>query len=283
MYRVVLKRAAVVCGFLGAALFLAASPAGALSISGFSVVLGATNSANDTYTAHTHNDSAASGSAWEPSGTVVVGTTAGAAAHYSSNLWADGDWGSEHNVSTTNSYDISMTWDAAAGIEYELTIDSLFKGVLHRVDDGYWDQSSASVSAVSVTLNGAIVPSLATTAQSLTSGYDNAEHAFSENGSHTLSGLTGSTTLAFGVSWTSNVDNTGGGEAAVLLGKDEAGGPVAGVSVGEYAALATPRDIAQDGHFINVTATVTAIPEPGTFALLSVGLLGLTFYTRRTS
>ncbi|MGE4609259.1 MAG: PEP-CTERM sorting domain-containing protein, partial [Myxococcota bacterium] len=64
-----------------------------------------------------------------------------------------------------------------------------------------------------------------------------------------------------------------------------------GVTGGEYGNLTGPgspglaRNMAEDGHFIDVTATVTsvaAIPEPGTALLLAVGLVGIAAQRRRS-
>jgi hypothetical protein len=121
-------------------------------------------------------------------------------------------------------------------------------------------------------------------------GYYDASVAFSEVGNSSLTGLTGTTVLNFSVSWESNADNLLDDETAVLLGQDEAGGPVFGVVAGEYGNLTgagspgPARDINLDGHFIDVLATVTevAVPEPGLAYLLAAGVVVIAAGRRRS-
>jgi hypothetical protein len=133
-----------------------------------------------------------------------------------------------------------------------------------------------------MSINGSVSVPHSTSAQLLALGYYSENQSFSEAGSSSLTGLSGTTTLNFVVDWTSGADNTQNDEAAVLLGLNEAGGPVGGVSAGEYGALSPARVAADDGHFITVSATVTAIPEPGTLVLLGMGLAGLAAHRRRS-
>ncbi|MEO1935755.1 MAG: PEP-CTERM sorting domain-containing protein [Myxococcales bacterium] len=151
-----------------------------------------------------------------------------------------------------------------------------------RDDDDFFGDSEASVSAVTVSIDGIVSVPHSTSAQLLALGFYDASQSFSEAGSSSLTGLSGTTTLNFVVDWTSSADNTGDDEAAVLLGLDEAGSPVSGVVAGEYGNLSPSRVAADDGHFINVSATVTAIPEPGTLVLLGMGLAGLAAHRRRS-
>lgn len=267
-----------VCSVVAVVLF-AASPAGALTISGLTISLGGTNSPDDLATSHTNNTS--STSILSSSGPIAdaVDAEVSAATRYASNLWADaGTFDPAENVITTNSYDLSLSISADAGTIYDITIDSLFQGILTRVNDSFFGESSAGVSAVSVTLNTAVQVEHGTSAQLLALDYYDETHSFSESGTSSLTGLSGTTNLVFAVTWDSNADNTEGDEAGVLIGLDEAGGPVSGVSSGEYGQLTSlppfaSRDSADDGHFITVTAKVTSVvPEPTTALLLATGL-----------
>ena len=135
------------CSVVAVVLF-AASPAGALTISGLTISLGGTTSPDDISTSHTNNTSATS--VLSSGGTVADAplATVSAATRYASNLWSDaGLFDPSENVITTNSYDLSMSVSADPGTIYDITIDSLFRGILNRVDDGFFDQSSAGVSA----------------------------------------------------------------------------------------------------------------------------------------
>ena len=86
-----------------------------------------------------------------------------------------------------------------------------------------------------------------------------------------LSGLSGATSLAFNAEWTSSL-RSNDDEVALLLGIDEANGPVGGVRAGEYAEY--PGQVeGDDGHFLKVTATnQSVIPEPSTGLLAAFGL-----------
>ncbi len=286
-------RSVCVRGIFATAVFLAAYPVGALTISGVTIAVAGTNSPDDTVTSHTNNTSATSILA---AGGIVADTVAAnvsAKTRYASNLWADaGLFDPAENVITTNSYDMSLSVNAGTGITYDIDIETVFQGILVREDeDGgcffCTQQSAAGVSAVQVEINSVVSVPHATSAQLLALGYYDASVAFSELGNSSLTGLTGTTNLSFNVIWTSNADNTEGDEAAVLLGLDEAGSPIGGVTGGEYGNLTGPgspgdaRDMNLDGHFIEVIATVTAIPEPSTALLLATGLAIIAVRRRR--
>lgn len=69
--------------------------------------------------------------------------------------------------------------------------------------------------------------------------------------------------------------NVGGGdEAAARFG---ANGPLSGATADDYPG---PGDVvdriqANDGHFVNVQATLLTVPEPGTLMLLGAGCAGI--------
>ncbi|MDG2333435.1 MAG: PEP-CTERM sorting domain-containing protein [Myxococcota bacterium] len=271
-------------GFLFLAFgLLLGSSAQALTISGVTIAPAGSNTADNAVNGGSSSNNTSAVSILTPGGTIVdsVGASVGAEGRYASNLWSDASF-TGVNAVTTNSYNLSLSVSADPGTFYDIAIVSLFQGVLVRDDDSFFGQSEASVSAVTVSINGSVSVPHSTSAQLLALGYYDATETFSEIGFSSLTGLTGITTLDFVVNWTSTADNSEDDESAVLLGLDEAGGPVSGVSAGEYGNLPSARDRNLDGHFINVSATVTAIPEPGTLVLLGMGLVGLAAHRRRS-
>lgn len=271
-------------GFLFLAFgLLLGSSAQALTISGVTIAPAGSNTADNAVNGGSSSNNTSAVSILTPGGTIVdsVGASVSAEGRYASNLWADASF-TGVNAVTNNSYNLSLSVSADPGTFYDITIESLFQGVLVRDDDSFFGQSEASVSAVTVSINGSVSVPHSTSAQLLALGYYDAAQTFSESGSSSLTGLTGITNLDFVVSWTSSADNSEDDEVAVLLGLDEAGGPVSGVTAGEYGNLTSPRNLDGDGHFLLVGATVTAIPEPGTLVLLGMGLLGLAAHRRRS-
>jgi hypothetical protein len=271
-------------------LWVSASAVQALTISGVTINVAGTNTGDNAVNGGTGSNNTSATSIVTPGGTVGDAETASVSAQtrYASNLWADGDTFSEVNAITTNSYEMSLSVSADPGTVYDITIDSLFQGILTRVDDSFCCDSQANVSAVEVTINSVVSVAHATSAQLLALDFYDETHSFFEAGTDTLTGRTGTTVLNFAVIWTSNADNTNGDESGVLIGMDEAGGPVGGVSAGEYGNLSAlppfaARDLNEDGHFLTVSATVTSvIPEPVTAVLLGMGLVGLAAHRRRS-
>jgi hypothetical protein len=282
------KRVVLLCGVLAVAGFLAASPAGALTISAVAITLDASNTPNPScgFSSSQCNSSAVSILGAGGNTPDAVFASMSGETRYASNVWSDGSFGSTP-ASTTNSYNMSLSITADAGTTYDIVIESLFSGVLQTVNDSTFGEAAASVSAVTVTLNSAVSVANGTSAQMIAMTYYTEQQGISQSGiNNTLTGQTGTTNLSFNVLWTT-LAHSNSDEAAVLLGLDEAGGPPgsSGVSVtaGEYPSLAA--GLSEDGHFLKVTATVTsvtAVPEPGTGVLLAMGLAGIVAQRRRS-
>jgi len=274
-------RSVCVRGIFATAVFLAAYPVGALTISGVTIDLGGSNTLDDTSSGSKGNTSETT--IVSPGGTVTDALAASMSAktRYASNLWAD-NVAADTVVTTTNSYDMSLSVSAGAGTTYDIIIDSLFSGAIQTVDECFlcFGKGAASVSAVEVVINSAVSVPHATSEQLIALGYYSHVVEFSETGTSSLTGLSGTTNLIFNVTWTSTA-HTAYDEAGVLLGQDEAGAP-AGVIASAYASLVPPRDMNDDGHFLTITANVTSvIPEPSTALLLATGLAILAARRRR--
>ena len=255
---------------------LLAAPVSAITIDGVTINLGvgATNSA-DTAAGNFANTSSIS--IIDSGGTTAdtVGATTVAQGRYAANSWVDICCLFNETAIRNHSYDLNLTISASAGTIYDLTVESVFEGLLKRFDDSTWGYGEASVGAVTVgmTVNGvSAVNSLGSGGFNLAYDWTNAETVISSFGSHSLTGLDGTTELGFSVVWSSSLESDDD-EVALLLGLDEANGPMGGVGVGEYDQ--TSRTAADDGHFIKVTSTVTSvsvIPEPSTGLLTAFGL-----------
>lgn len=275
-------------GLLCVASLFAAGSAQALSVAATSSALGAGNSADasaSTAANVSQVDVTAAGGATAD----VIGATETAGVRYSANAWADQVAFSGGNaVNLTHSYDVTFTINADAGTLYAVAIDSVFSGLIQAIDDDYWGEASAKVEnfAASMSVNGGVATSMGSLVPGsdylVALGYYGGSDAIGHTGADGLTDLSGLTTLAFNVSFDSQLYSDTD-EVGFLFGQDEAGAE-SGVEAGEYAG--TGRTIGDDGSFLGVTATVTSvnpIPEPGSFALLSIGLLGLAAYSRRTS
>ena len=264
-----------------AVVLLASAPAGALTISVTSLAPGDDNSVDSVDTNDAHTSAVEE---LESGGTVLdaVGVNESARVRYAANAWSDATFGN-NTVNLTHAYEVAFTVTADVGTVYDLEIDAAFSGLVQRVDDSYLGYGSASVSSVSIFMDqnstgATLVPSLETSGASVAYDYDDSAEVISDTGSTTLVGLSGTTQLTFSIEFTSTL-NSDSDEVGFVLGLPEAYGPASFVTTSEYGVeLAAGRDIAEDGHFLGVEATVTEvnpIPEPSTALLLALGLLGL--------
>ena len=223
-------------------------------------------------------------------GTVAdaVNASQTAGVRYTANSWADAAIGTSV-LNLTHSYDITLTFTADAGTVYDVAIDTVFSGLVQIVDDAYYGEGSAQAGAASVQMdqNGggaSTIGSLGTAGALVALGYYDDSAEVDSSGTHNLTGLTGTNVLTFNIAFTSQT-NSNYDEAGFLLGQDEAFGPTSGVAVSEYGTeAATGRLVADDGHFLSVSANVTSvnpIPEPATAPLLGLGLRLLGLHRKR--
>lgn len=82
-----------------------------------------------------------------------------------------------------------------------------------------------------------------------------------------LTGLSGNFQLILDFTWTASAFSNND-EGAVRLGLESS---ALGVSADDYPGPGS-RTLANDGHFVDVVATVTAVPEPSTALLIGLGL-----------
>lgn len=258
-------------GFLFLALgLLLGSSAQAFTISGVSAVTnpgdsGAISSGDingDSQTSVTN----AGGSTAE-----TVGATMTAGTRYGQFLAADNSWGNSY-ASSTADYTVTMniTPDDANTI-YDLQIDTTRLGALTLVDDDFYAccYSSADIGSVAGSVGGVADAGLSMGALGINSSPTNLE--IDQVASITLSGLSGNYTLVLDFVWTADAWSNNH-EGAVRLGLVGTG---SGVSADDYPGVGG-RTLAGDGHFVDVTATVTSvIPEPTTALLVGLGLAGL--------
>ena len=266
---------------------LAAFPAFALTISNVTITAGAGNTADATNFA---NAIASTTQVLDAGGSVIdaVSANENARVRYAANHWTDASLGLTQ-IDVSHEFDVSFRIDANPGTTYDITIDSLFSGVVQTIDDSFSGYASGYVGPVSVLMGvdgaGAVAaPEFDAAGAMIALGYyggcsgsssESWPAAFSQTGSKTLTGLVGTTDLTFNVSFASQ-DYSWTDEAGLLLGLDEAGGSTSGVEVSQYDALPTARDATGDGHFLGISATVTSvIPEPNTLLLLGMGLMGV--------
>jgi len=268
---------------LGAALWLGASPAGALSLSGLAVSLGGGNSAN------VFVNGASDKTLVRSSVGVVSSAATSFTTRYAAVVGADKDGapGSTTPSATLNaSYTITFQVNASLGQSWSVLLTTSLVGAMTIVSDGK-GAASATVGAVTGTASGAgslsgslglaapgTLDNQASPATSLDSGFNAASGA-------TISGVgTGAPqTVTLNFSWqmtaTTIPQGSSADEAAVRLGID---GALTNFSADNYPGPGA-RTLANDGQFVSATL----IPEPASMLMMFAGLVGLALLGRRTA
>ncbi len=265
------------CVLLAAAVLLAASPAGAITISGVSATLGAGNSPD---TLGSNNSNVSLAEVLDSGGTVAdaVSASVSAGVRYAANAWADkAAFTSEHDIDLTHEYDIMFTVTADPGIVYDVQFNSILKGLIVTEDDDSFGYAKTQLHEVTVTLGSVVQVDHGTSKQLLALDYYDSSQAFAESGTSTLTDQTGTIDLNFNVSFTSK-QYSWTDESGLLLGLDEANSPFF-TDVSDNSVHG--RTAADDGHFFSITASVTAVPEPSAALLLATGLVILAARRRR--
>ena len=201
----------------------------------------------------------------------------------------------------THAWQISFDVTAPAGHTYDLAIDTSRIGALTvrrdnsnaigfgRADLRAMVGAYSGPGTVSGTLNlAAIEPGL----QLSPGNPSTTETVVNQNTTLNVTGITGTgaaQTISLGFSWTTAVETTGGisfvsssHEGAVRMGMVITSF-VSNILAGGAGGTGTVpfREVSNDGHFLNLRATITAVPEPSSALLALSGLIGLAGFRRR--
>jgi hypothetical protein len=269
---------------LAAALLLAPA-AGALDITGLSVVKTASNlPADSTSLPANASQLQVASSTNVVLNPIATGDTVGSnvifTTQYAALIAADMETTSGNGTATqnlTSDYTITFTVDNPTGASYDVVIDTSRIGALTIVGDDARGTSTATatigavVGSVDAVVNGSLA--LATLGLTNTSSTTSAFNQTSTT--LTLSDNAVSRTFVLGFSWT-NQAFSAKDEAAVRMGIDGSLNPSASTTTADNYSL-DGRNVSGDGHFVTVSTTITStpVPEPAPAALIGFGLIGL--------
>jgi hypothetical protein len=265
-----------------AAALLLASGASALDITGLSITTsGTTNTADGIQDTGNNRFQVASSTSvtLAPSGPVAdtIGSLLQFQTRYASVVAQDREGGAAAGEqAATHEYIITFTVDNPGLATYQIDISTLRVGALTLVTDDA-GTGSASIGSVSGTLDAIVEGALALAAVGPLAGSGGGTTAFSQSGSTlTVTSSAASQLYTLRFLWTSSATSTRD-EAAIRMGID---GSMSSSTTAENYSL-DGRSLTGDGHFVNVSATVIAAPEPAPAALISLGLIALALRGRR--
>lgn len=216
----------------------------------------------------------------------VVGSSVSAGTRYAWTQTSDTDglFSGDSPLTTTSNYRVEFTVSGGnPAAVYDVTIDTARIGALVTRDEAS-ASATATINALSGTLNGVGNAALGL-AGPLTRN-SNSTGALDVNQSNTLvlTGLTGTNSFVLEFSWTNFTTSensiNGGDEGVVLFGLDTRINSKVGAA-DDYPGTSGRTDPAADGHFVNITAEVTAVPEPSTWVLCILGGMGLAYVAKR--
>lgn len=211
----------------------------------------------------------------------AIGATATGQTRYASTLSSDADaasFGSETKNVSSNYRVVFTVTPGSASTVYDLKIDTSRIGARLVRDEG-GSNGEAQLNAVSGTINGVGNGGLALADLGNLSSNSTNVQAFNQSNTVTLSGLTGTQVFTLDFAWNSRTASgnnilSGGDEGVVLMGLDTRINSRVGAA-DDYPGTSGRTNPAGDGHFVNLTATVTVVPEPSTLALGAFAGLGI--------
>ncbi|MBL9123155.1 MAG: PEP-CTERM sorting domain-containing protein [Planctomycetaceae bacterium] len=274
------RRALAVAGVACAAVLLTAPEAKAITITVNSITKLGGNTATGVVGSSNRRSSYDSAVSITNAGTSTadsVGASVTGGTRYASTQTSDanGVFVGSASLTATASYQVVFTvTPGLAGTVYDLEIDTSRIGAF-VIRDETSASASASLSAVTGTLNGPVDGGLALAALPGLNTSSTTVQAINQANTTTLTGLTGPQVFTLTFNWTGSTNSSsganGGDEAVVLMGLDtRINGDVGAAD--DYPGTSGRTNPAGDGHFVNITATITAVPEPSTFALAGIGL-----------
>ena len=252
---------------------LAGARAEALSITGIAIAPTASNTADASGTNGANRFQIASATSIVSSTPGPVTDVAGASlsfdTRYAALVAADREAGGGTTAANaTASYTITFTINNPSGGSYRVDIGSSRIGALTLVSDSTGN-ATATLGAVSGSLNGVANPTLALAAVGPITSASDTDLPFSQTTS-TLSvvdsALTRTFTLAF--TWNSTASSSRD-EVAVRMG---IAGSLATTTADNYPGVGG-RVASGDGHFVHVGLTLLSVPEPSSCLMLAAGLL----------
>jgi len=239
-------------------LLLSVAPAGALTIQIDSVSLGSGNTADSANNVSAVQVLTASDSVPDAAG----GPFAEVDARWAGSVFAD-----DASASATANWQITFTVIANPGIVYNLVILQELTGAFTFIDDSLGG-ATGSIGELTGTLGGVPNPLLTMpmgvdgTATTTTT----ASVPFQRSRLLELPSLVGTQTFTLEFSFDSDAQSLSD-QIAVQLGLP------GGIAAADYPGVGD-RDASLDGHHLSLSTRVI-VPEPGTFALVALGLVGL--------
>lgn len=283
-----LSKSGICAALAAAALVVGATPASAITISidSLSVLPG-----NTPYTLRTDNRSRSFDFATNvvnsgETAADTVGSTVSALTRYAWTQTSDTDgiFTGDSPLNATSNYRVEFTVIPGLGATvYDLVIDTSRIGALVTRDES-GATARATISAVSGTLNGVGNAGLGLTGPLERSSSSTGVLNVSQSNSLVLTGLSGTQSFVLDFVWTTDTNSNsgiaGGDEGVALFGLDTRINTRVGAA-DDYPGTSGRANPAGDGHFVDITATVTAVPEPSTWALCALGVLGFGLVAKR--